>query len=424
MPDAPRILVISHGHPQWSPGGGEIAAWSIFKGYKSHQATGDAFFLARKHKDVPFPQIQRIAADEYLWYQPFDNRFFMQSNDVGETADVLNGFLNTVRPDIVHVHHAWLLGYEILEIIKKFNNSIKLYFTLHEFLPICPQNGKMIKNDRRLCWQATPDECCECFPEMGAFQILQRKMQIRHYFSFVDKFIAPSNFLQNRYISWGIAPDRIYTLENGLRPVLHGAAEERTPISKIHIGFFGQLLPVKGLLLLLDALEKLEKEVADHIQVEIHGSNLHNQSQEFQDEIMEHRQRLEDQGLLKWCGEYAPDEVGAKMSRMDYIVVPSIWWENSPVVIQEAFACGCPVITADIGGMAEKVKNDVNGLHFKSNNPFSLAECITRVASETHLLERLRAGIVPPPTIEESVNEHLRLMNVINDWPDRIDGLI
>jgi len=58
------------------------------------------------------------------------------------------------------------------------------------------------------------------------------------------------------------------------------------------------------------------------------------------------------------------------MAAVDWVVVPSIWWENSPLVIQEAFAHGRPVICSDIGGMAEKVAHEKNGLHFRANDPF------------------------------------------------------
>ena len=69
------------------------------------------------------------------------------------------------------------------------------------------------------------------------------------------------------------------------------------------------------------------------------------------------------------------------MASVDWVVVPSIWWENSPLVIQEAFLHGRPVICSDIGGMAEKVDDGVNGLHFRTGDPRSLAQAIRRATS-------------------------------------------
>ena len=85
------------------------------------------------------------------------------------------------------------------------------------------------------------------------------------------------------------------------------------------------------------------------------------------------------------------------MGACDWVVVPSIWWENSPLVIQEAFARGRPVICSDVGGMAEKVADGVDGLHFERGNPASLADTIERAITTPGLWDRLRAGITPPP---------------------------
>ena len=82
------------------------------------------------------------------------------------------------------------------------------------------------------------------------------------------------------------------------------------------------------------------------------------------------------------------------MAQVDWVVVPSIWWENSPLVIQEAFLHGRPVICSDIGGMAEKVDDGVNGLHFaKVGSPQDLARVLVDAVDTDGLWERLREGI-------------------------------
>ena len=81
------------------------------------------------------------------------------------------------------------------------------------------------------------------------------------------------------------------------------------------------------------------------------------------------------------------------MSEIDWVVVPSVWWENSPLVIQEAFMQRRPVICSDIGGMAEKVTDGVDGLHFRAGDPQSLADTIERAVGTPGLWDRLRAGI-------------------------------
>ncbi len=68
------------------------------------------------------------------------------------------------------------------------------------------------------------------------------------------------------------------------------------------------------------------------------------------------------------------------MAGIDWVVVPSIWWETGPIVVLEAFQYGRPVICSDIGGMSEKVTDGVNGLHFRRRDPEHLADVMQRAA--------------------------------------------
>ena len=105
--------------------------------------------------------------------------------------------------------------------------------------------------------------------------------------------------------------------------------------------------------------------------------------------------------------------VAADMERVyasfDCLIVPSLWWENAPFVIREAYARGRPVIASNLGGMAESVRDGVDGLLFPVGDTAALAACIQRLHEEPGLLERLRAGIRPPTYHAE----HLAQMDVL-----------
>jgi glycosyltransferase involved in cell wall biosynthesis len=153
--------------------------------------------------------------------------------------------------------------------------------------------------------------------------------------------------------------------------------------------FFGQFTPFKGADLLLEAMKVLGDEFDGHLW--IRGANLEVQSQEFQDRF---RPLLEETSeTVTVGGSYNRAQIARLMAQIDWVVVPSIWWENSPLVIQEAFQHGRPVICSDIGGMAEKVANGVNGLHFRRGDAEHLGEVIERAATTPGLWEHLRAGI-------------------------------
>ena len=108
-------------------------------------------------------------------------------------------------------------------------------------------------------------------------------------------------------------------------------------------------------------------------------------------------------------GSYKSPDLPNLMREVDWTIVPSTWWENAPVVIQEAFHHGRPIIASDIGGMAEKVRDGIDGLHFHVCNPESLAEAMTRAIREPELWERLRAGIRPPTVRASAARQHAAL---------------
>ena len=92
-----------------------------------------------------------------------------------------------------------------------------------------------------------------------------------------------------------------------------------------------------------------------------------------------------------------------------YVITPSIWWENAPLVIQEAFQQRRPVICSDIGGMAEAVTNGHDGLHFRAGDPVDLARSMRRAINETGLWECLSSNIARVPTLADSAAEHRAL---------------
>ena len=91
------------------------------------------------------------------------------------------------------------------------------------------------------------------------------------------------------------------------------------------------------------------------------------------------------------------------MSNVDWVVVPSRWWEGSALVIQDAFLHGRPVICGDIGAMAEKVAHEVSGLHFTVADPPSLANALCRAVTTPGLWDQLRQGIPPVYGMDEHV---------------------
>jgi glycosyltransferase involved in cell wall biosynthesis len=257
----------------------------------------------------------------------------------------------------------------------------------------------MFRTTGELCMKASPRRCHECFPDISPQQFFLRERFIKSHLSVVDRFVSPSRFLLERYVDWGIERERIVYEENGRLPA-HPLpeADDGARWTRNRLGYFGQFTAFKG----ADVLMKAMKLLADRAEppvvsappapsLRLHGANIEHQPDEFQSLFRSLLATAEADITL--VGKYRPPDLPALMRAIDWVVVPSIWWENAPLVIQEAFAHGRPVICSDIGGMAEKVTDGVNGLHFRAGDPGSLAETIARAIGTPGLWEQLRAGI-------------------------------
>ena len=129
---------------------------------------------------------------------------------------------------------------------------------------------------------------------------------------------------------------------------------------------------------MLEAMSMLDEDVDAHLW--LHGANLELQTPEFQEEFAAMHEEL--RGRVTFRGPYDHAELPKLMADLHWVVVPSIWWENSPLVIQEAFFHRRPMICSDVGGMAEKVRDGVDGIHFRVGDAYSLARTIEDATRE------------------------------------------
>ena len=151
----------------------------------------------------------------------------------------------------------------------------------------------------------------------------------------------------------------------------------------------------------------MTKDERKSVLVEIHGTNLETQSGEFQVKIKKLAKSLIKEGCLRWVGPYRPEEQRARLNELDWVIVPSVWWENSPMVIQEAFTAGRPLIVSNIGGMAEKVIDGVDGLHFSARNPLELANKLKYAATDKTIWNDFYQNITSPLSYTECAEKHL-----------------
>jgi glycosyltransferase involved in cell wall biosynthesis len=298
--------------------------------------------------------------------------FNLSSSNIKHLFTDLGELVSSFDPDIIHIHHYAHIGIEVLAALRQAAPNAKIMFTLHEFMAICMHNGQMVKNRTlKLCYKSNENDCHDCYPQHSPADHFLRKQYLLDQFSHVDSFVSPSQFLADRYIEWGLTEDKMHVIENVL-PVMPTLPPRtlREGEKRTRFAFFGQVNPYKGIDLLLEAFLKLPEEVLGIISLDIHGANLDKQTGELKEKVAGLLAKLE--GVVTMRGAYESHQLSQLLDECDWVIIPSIWWENSPVVIQEAIAHGRPLIGANIGGMKEKIEG-IAGLTFEARSSSSLA---------------------------------------------------
>ncbi|WP_443212798.1 glycosyltransferase family 4 protein [Rhodobacter sp. NSM] len=397
-----RILQIVHDHPDWTLGGTEIVAHDLHRalvrrGIASH-------FLAAatslQRPDAAAGSLGRQGGDMVLRTGRYD-RFMMNRLDGLGWLDSLRRLIADVRPEVVHLHGLDRIGAEIVPAIRRLAPATRIVLTLHDYQIICPNEGLLqTRPDGTRCRAARPDACRACFPQLGADRHALRKTYLATILRGVDRFLVPSRFLRDRFIDWGLPAERLHFIPNAVAPL--ALIQERPRAQRNRFAFFGSIAPHKGVLTLLEAAAQLKSGGAD-LRIALHGG-LRQPEPAFRAAFEAHLAAARP--LVQHPGAYDRTALASRMADTDWVVVPSLWWENAPLVILEAQAAGRPVIASGIGGMAELVKDGQTGLLAPPGDAAALAETMAAAASDPGLWSRL-AVAQPKASHEGFVDAHL-----------------
>jgi glycosyltransferase involved in cell wall biosynthesis len=176
----------------------------------------------------------------------------------------------------------------------------------------------------------------------------------------------------------------------------------------VRLVFVGRIDPLKGLHLLLEALAGLP---ADKINLDIYGQVA---DERYHQECMALSEKMNNVG---WKGIMNQKEVIPTLGSYHALCLPSTFSEMSPLVIQEAFAAGIPVIGSDVYGIAEQVREGVNGLLFRFNDPGSLQNVLRRIIGDPSLLRKMSENVGDPLQFSEIAMETLNVYNRILENP-------
>lgn len=398
-----KVLLVIHGYPPRYNAGSEVYTQTLAHGLKNAAVEVSIFtreedpFLPDYHLREEIDPL-RLEIPVYLVNHARSNSRFRNV----EIDRVFKSVLEKVRPDIVHFGHLNHLSTSLIEVAKKF--GAKVVFTLHDFWLMCPRGqflqwGLTGSEPWKLCDGQEDRKCAEkCFnrfvtgldDENESSDVYywerwvgERMNHMRDMCEKVDLFIAPSRRLMQRYINeYGIRKEKIKYLDYGF-DTDRLQNRERAHEDSFVFGYIGRHHPSKGIDHLIQAYSSLKGKCI----LRIWGSPEGQLSSSL-------KRKCDELGIseesIEWLPEYQNENIVRDVfNHCDCIIVPSIWDENSPLVIHEAQQLGVPVITANYGGMGEYVEDGVNGLTFTHRDPNDLHRAMQEALDDPAVLNKL-----------------------------------
>jgi len=398
-----KILKVIHGYPSLYNAGSEVYSQTIChelvkRGHEVHVFTReeDPFRPdgeVRISHDIDMPEITLHLINN----SRHRDRYRLQSID-----QCFAELLEELTPNIIHIGHLNHLSTSI--VFEAASRGIPIVYTLHDYWLMCPRGQFMqmhSANDN--LWAACDGQqnrkcATQCYARYfsGADDereqdisywenwVFRRMAHIRQLVEKVDLFISPSRYLKERYErDFPLPEEKSIYLDYGFdlsRIISH----QRTPHEAFTFGYIGTHIPAKGIHQLIEAFGKLQGNAA----LRIWGRDRGQDSRALRaiaDHLPEHKRKC-----VEWMPEYKNQQIVQDVfNKTDVIVTPSVWVENSPLVIHEAQQVRVPVITANVGGMSEYVQHGVNGLTYEHRDAEDLARQMQVLLDDPTLAKRL-----------------------------------
>lgn len=343
--------------------------------------------------------------------------------------------LQEIKPDVVHFQHLIHLSSTLPRICREL--GVPSMMTVNDYWALCAR-VQLIRPDGVRCEENQGLGCLLCVKntQLGRIPLARRfrpvlsplaaigdtfrgrpgmtpvadrsgeivDMAQRHDivcsgYDACDWLVAPSRFLRQKLLDTGrFDPHKVIYSDYGIPPPA-GERPARTPNSRgVRFGFIGSLLWYKGVDVLIRAVHQLASPAAV---LHVHG--------DFKPDVDPYHAKLAE--LARPCGDrvvfhgrFDNQNIGRVYEHIDVLVVPSTWFENSPITIHEAFQFRTPVVASDIGGMAELVHDGVDGLHFRAGDADDLAAKLGRFVGDPGLAARL-SRFPEIKTIDEDARE-------------------
>ncbi len=433
-----RILLISHFFPPKHNAGTENYTLGIAKALqkRGHSVqvlcaedwgTGDSYWNGVTEDSYQGVPVKRIHLN---WVMAADPNLVLYDSKPMEIW--MSQFLKVEMFDVVHITSTYSLGIGVMRSVKAA--EIPLVLTLMDFWFLCPSTQLLKSNGESCDGITTALQCQSCLmgtsgvsrwlsgvgmPDIFQTQMWgllahlpqltkkrgfrgkllnmsERKKLLKEAIEMPDLVFSHSKTVQEMFSKH--TKREIKILRNGHELSWLKTYHGKTPSDKLRIGYMGQITLIKGVHILVEAFKRANFN--GQVKLDIWG-NLE-KDRNYVDQL---KALILDDSSIFLCGRFEHDDLANILSNIDVLVVPSIWYENAPLVIQEAFAAKTPVVATRLGGMAEAVSHNVDGLLFEAGNVADLAEKLRSFIEDPGLLKGLVSGIAAVKQVDQEVIE-------------------
>ena len=322
-------------------------------------------------------------------------------------AGAFAAVLAAERPDVVHVQHLMGVPAAVADTLRRA--GVPYVLALHDYWYGCA-NGQLLTNDTAaIC--AGPSShfgnCGRCAAARGGLPaaigpllaplMARRNGRLRPVFAGAARALAPNAFVAEVYAALGFPAERIIVNPWGL-DAPPGLAERvaarraARPPGPLRLGYVGSIARQKGVHVLIEALDGLAEGAAT---LDVYGN-----MDTFPDYAAELRALGHYPGI-SFHGLLGREKLWDALADLDALVLPTLWYEASPMVIREAFAAKLPIVASAIGAPGRMVRDGVDGLLFPPGDAAALRRALRALVEQPALLAQLRAGIVLPRTVAD-----------------------
>jgi glycosyltransferase involved in cell wall biosynthesis len=436
-----KIVLVAHALPPRSVAGVEVYTLRLARALRDaghevrllsavHDLSAEPFSLQRRRLDgldvAEIVSVHHRGTLQATWNEPAIDA-------------VAASFFREAAPDAVHFQHILNLSAGVPAAARATGAAVVL--TLHDYWLSCPRDGLRMRADLALCERVDHATCARCLRDSpylvppvqrglagaarrvglggqlhrirgvaprltdAALRLLRRvgsagdDLQhalnarvagLREALVVVDVFLAPTAFARDRALEIGLPSERVRVWPLG---AVTWTPRGRSAGARRRLGYLGTIAPHKGLHVLVAALGRMRADVT----LDVHGALATHPA--YAGEL---QRRAASDARIRFHGPYAEGEQQGLLSGLDLLVVPSLWWENSPLVVLEALAAGVPVVASATGGVPELVSDGISGLLVPPGDEARLQDALWAVISG-----RALAGTLPPLPIRTVAEEAL-----------------